>query len=619
MLLAPPPESFQTRQAGIEYAQNWAQTQGYAVTISASVRDIYVYLGCDKQGQYKNSHKLTAETRKRGVSTARAGCPFKLRLKAEGVSKWKLTVVNSDHNHAASTNPVTHAVQRRIDVATKDQILELARHGTKPAQIVPLLLQREDPIQITSKDVSNLLQTHRLLALHGRAPVEALVEWLEEQNWPHEVKKAVVNEGVDRLEGIFFAHPKGLELLRRFGTILVIDATYNTNQHRLPLLHFVGVTSSNLTFTAALAFLPDESTITYTWALSALRNMVPEWTPDVVVTDDDAALGAALHLTLTHQWSHIHCQWHVRQNVVKEARTRLLDEEEFQLFMSDFDEVRDSRTLSELSDARDRLEAAWSDKRPDLVDYVDAKLSSEHLWVAAYINRHPHMGARTTSRAEGAHATMKNYLHSRHGNLYSVSQALKNHFISQHSKIEKELADDMSKVPIGILGDRFYVNLSGNVSRHALRLIKLQDDAGRQAVDAASKRGDQAIESCSWTSCTITATMGLLCWHALATLRASGQPIPLSCIHPQWQTTAGLTEIRAPRLLDPLNPNQRKIAAAVTSTGRMLTAAELAHAKKKKAVRHCRNCHQAGHNVGRCPLPCGRCKSADHRINTCLI
>ncbi|KAE8219630.1 hypothetical protein CF326_g8915 [Tilletia indica] len=617
MLLPPPDdEAFDTKQEGLAYLQTWAQMEGYAVTTYASSKDVYLYIGCHKQGTYKNSHQLTDQIRKRKTSSAKSGCPFRVRLKVNHEGKWVTAVTNPSHNHPASTSPLAHAVQRRIDVATKYQIIELARQGTRPSRIVSMLVQRPIPLLVTSKDVSNLLQRHRREVLHGRAPAEALLEWLREQEWPHITKIAAVDTGVERLEGLFFAHPRGLELLRRFGTVILIDATYNTNQHRLPLLHMVGITSSNRSFTVALAFLPDETTMTYSWALSALQQLAPDWNPDVVVTDDDAALGAALLNTLTSPYAHIHCQWHVRQNVEKQARPRLLDQELFHQFMSDFDELRDSTTPERLTEARDQLEARWGDIRQDLVDYVDGKLSSEHLWVSFYVNRHPHMNSRTTSRAEGCHATLKQYLHSRHGNLFSVTQALKNHFVVQHTQIESDIANDNNKVPINILGDRFYVQVANTVSRYALRLIQAQDEMGRQAVESAQRSNETGVMRCT---CIITVTMGLPCSHTLSQLRANSQPIPLSSIHPQWRTDEGLQNVRFPRLLDPLNPEQRKVAAATKATGRLLTAAELAKAKARKQTRHCSNCMQAGHNCSRCPLPCGRCQSADHKVNSCLL
>ncbi|KAK0523644.1 hypothetical protein OC842_006079 [Tilletia horrida] len=98
------------------------------------------------------------------------------------------------------------------------------------------------------------------------------------------------------------------------------------------------------------------------------------------------------------------------------------------------------------------------------------------------------MGTRVTSRAEGAHATLKQYLHSRHGNLYHVAKALLNHFVAQHRAIEADMAGDLNKVPTVLIDDPSYIELTTNVARYALRLIKGQDEIAARNTDMI-KRG----------------------------------------------------------------------------------------------------------------------------------
>ncbi|KAE8245375.1 hypothetical protein A4X06_0g5717 [Tilletia controversa] len=479
-MLPPPQESFENSKAAQEYLQVWARAHGYAVVLSRSAKaGQYLYFICDKGGEYRNTRKIQDEDRQRKTSTRKAGCTFRANISGS-IDIWTITVTCPAHTgHDASNTTLAHPVHRRVDVASREQVLELVRHGSTARQIVPLLAQREPPLLVTSKDIANLIQSYRREVLQGRPPAEALLEWLEEQHWPHRTLLGAVSEKVQRLEGLFFAHPQGLKLLQRFGSVITVDATYNTNSHRMPLLHFVGLTSSNRSFTAALAYLPDETTLTYMWAFNALKELAPQFAPEVIVTDHDAALSAALLNTMPNA-AQILCQWHVRQNVEKFARPRLPNQAEYEQFLSDFDELRDARTLDRLQDQSDALRHEWQDAHPALVDYIDEKLSAEHLWVAAYIDRHPHMGNRVTSRTEGAHATLKRYLHTRHGNLFTATQAMQNHFVTQHNHIASDLANDCQKVPLNILGDPFFVELSKNVSRHVLSILKTQDEVARR-------------------------------------------------------------------------------------------------------------------------------------------
>ncbi|KAE8179523.1 hypothetical protein CF328_g9452, partial [Tilletia controversa] len=369
MPLQPPPEAaFDTKSSAIAYAQIWGGAEGYAVVTTSSAKGgRYVYLGCDKGGKYKNCRGLNEENRQRKSATSKVGCFFKLRLKNENDGLWHLVVVNAHHNdHEVSTNIIAHPILRRLDAVAKEYVLELSQHNTRPAQIVALLAQREEPIVVRPKDVSNFIQQHRREHLGGRAPAEALMEWLKEKNWPHRAQFHFVDAHTQRLGGLIFAHPRCLELLARFYTVLIIDATYSTNQHKMPLLHFVGLTSSNRTFTAALGFLEDETTATYQWALETLHQLVPSWKPGVVVTDHDAALTSAISSHLPTSVAHILCQWHVRQNVEKFARSRLQNEDEYQSLLSDFDELKMSRTCEELVASFQQFTEQWS-HQPDLV------------------------------------------------------------------------------------------------------------------------------------------------------------------------------------------------------------------------------------------------------------
>ena len=90
---------------------------------------------------------------------------------------------------------------------------------------------------------------------------------------------------------MFIAHPVSINILRAFPRVLIMDCTYKTNRYRLPLLEIVGVTSTNLTFSVALAYLEGESEGNYTWALSRLKTILEDgWVPSIIVTDRELAL-----------------------------------------------------------------------------------------------------------------------------------------------------------------------------------------------------------------------------------------------------------------------------------------------------------------------------------------
>ncbi|KAE8181014.1 hypothetical protein CF336_g9072 [Tilletia laevis] len=637
--MLPPPidTTFDSSDDAKAYQQTWAEAHGYALVTSRSAKGgRYLYFICDRGGEYRNTRKIQDEDRQRKHSTRKNSCSFRsrifLKVGTNGEEIWSIAVDCAEHSgHEASVSTLAHPILRRFDVASREQVLDMVRHGTSARQIVPFLAQRVPPLLVTAKDVSNLIQTHRREKLQGLAPSEALLDWLVEQKWPHRTLLTRISGETHRLDGLLFSHPKALKLLHRFGTVITVDATYNTNQNRMPLLHFVGLTSSNRSFTAALAFLPDETTMTYMWSFNALKEIAFDFAPDVIVTDADAAISAAILNTLPNS-AHVLCQWHIRQNVSKTARPLLQDEDEFQRFLHDFDTIRGAPTFDALEDAVDVLQNEWSDTFPALVHYIDLKLSAEHLWVNAYIDRHPHMGTRATSKTEGAHATLKKFLHSRHGNLFTVTQAVNNHFVAQHTHIASDFLNDRQKIPLPVLGDPFFSELTVNVSRYALNILKTQDELARRAAAKEKAREQQVVragdaelpeqslqESASSDSpcCIIPATMGLPCRHTMRLLHELELPLPLTSIHPQWRTAAGMDNPRLPRVLDPLLPRKKQGRPSTTSSGRILTGNEKAEQQHAKSKRRCRNCHQPSHDSAHCPQPCGKCQSTAHRLNQC--
>ena len=65
-------------------------------------------------------------------------------------------------------------------------------------------------------------------------------------------------DNTDVVHDLFWAHPGSIDLLYAFFRILIMDYTYKTNRYHLPLLEIMGVTSTNLTFSIAFAYIDTE-------------------------------------------------------------------------------------------------------------------------------------------------------------------------------------------------------------------------------------------------------------------------------------------------------------------------------------------------------------------------
>ncbi|TYZ63072.1 hypothetical protein PybrP1_006888, partial [[Pythium] brassicae (nom. inval.)] len=100
-----------------------------------------------------------------------------------------------------------------------------------------------------------------------------------------------------------------------------MDSMYRTNRYEMPLLHVVGMTNTNISFTIALCFLRSESQANYHWALSELRTKLgDEYAPGVIVTDRELALMNAVAISFPRA-KHLLCSWYIMKNISAKHKT----------------------------------------------------------------------------------------------------------------------------------------------------------------------------------------------------------------------------------------------------------------------------------------------------------
>ena len=95
-----------------------------------------------------------------------------------------------------------------------------------------------------------------------------------------------------------------------------IDNTYKTNRYRLPLLDFVGVTPTGMTFFARFVYLEGERVNNVVWALERFRGLFlrRDRLPIVIVTDRDLALMNAVKNVFS-ECTNLLCRFHIDKNV----------------------------------------------------------------------------------------------------------------------------------------------------------------------------------------------------------------------------------------------------------------------------------------------------------------
>lgn len=159
----------------------------------------------------------------------------------------------------------------------------------------------------------------------------------------------------DTVKDILWAHPTSIKLLHAFPRILIMDCTYKTNRYRLPLLEIVGITSTNMTFSVAFAYLESEREDNYSWALGSLISLMHrQLVPSIIVTDRKLALMNAIDRIFSTS-RHMLCRWHIGKNIVTNCKKYFETKQKWDLLVYEWNILVASETEDDFNRLLSRL------------------------------------------------------------------------------------------------------------------------------------------------------------------------------------------------------------------------------------------------------------------------
>jgi hypothetical protein len=224
---------------------------------------------------------------------------------------------------------------------------------------------------------------------------------------------------------IFFAHRRQLEAVKRFvsGFLLVIDGTFNTNDHRLPLLTMVGVLNTGETFPVAFSFCQSESRAAFDFVWESLREecFTPEIPPPRVILGDWAAGLIASIPQSFPECQFQGCDWHAVQAMIRKFRSEGYTKDEVEGYKNENGEWVEGlqalawKYVKSISQEELRL------NRQQFINILkpkDRNYISEHwqhlepyfIWL--YTKRYPNLGSTSSQRAESYHVVMREITNS---------------------------------------------------------------------------------------------------------------------------------------------------------------------------------------------------------------
>jgi hypothetical protein len=124
-------------------------------------------------------------------------------------------------------------------------------------------------LTLTAKEYYNSVRNEKLSTTNIKS-IKGLLVTLQEAGFIYrcrvdnkEDKDGIIN--VRRLEQIWFTHKDLIKSASRFmsGSLCIIDATFNTNKARMPLIIAVGVLNTGKTFPVAFSWCRSKSHESY--------------------------------------------------------------------------------------------------------------------------------------------------------------------------------------------------------------------------------------------------------------------------------------------------------------------------------------------------------------------
>ncbi|KAL5184722.1 Protein FAR1-RELATED SEQUENCE 6 [Glycine soja] len=178
-----------------------------------------------------------------------------------------------------------------------------------------------------------------------------------------------------------------LKLCNACNLVFLIDSTYKTNKYKLPLLDFVGVTPTGMTFFAGFAYLEGERVNNVVWTLEWFR---------VIVTDRELALMNAVKIVFP-ECTNLLCRFHIDKNVKAKCKSLIGQKNAWEYVMDAWGSLVDCPSEHQFNDCLKKFEIVCSpanNSLGDLCSFWDAMnnmITLQHTEIKASFETSTHV------------------------------------------------------------------------------------------------------------------------------------------------------------------------------------------------------------------------------------
>uniref|UniRef100_A0A0A9DU44 Protein FAR1-RELATED SEQUENCE n=1 Tax=Arundo donax TaxID=35708 RepID=A0A0A9DU44_ARUDO len=378
---------------------------------------------CQRSGKPRKSTKH---------STTMCGCPARMRVLRNKNGEYYVSIFVAEHNHelVESCDEKRHLHSHQsIDQATKDMVRYLRENNvslSKVRCIMGSVNGSMDNLTYSKKRLKTLCSkiAADLLANDMQKTFQSFIRMRDED--PNFVYSFQMDRKC-RIRALMWSSGNSRRMYSHFGDAVTFDTTYRTNIYNMPFGMFVGVNNHFQSVIYAGVLLTSESTKSFKWAFKAFVKMMGGKAPVTMLTDQCAAMGAAIREVLqgtVHRW----CKWHVLKKLL-ETLGHLFNNQDFQ---DEFNKVVNHMlTKEEFEKGWRALVAKYNlGKNPEITRAFEAR----SMWAKAWFTNDYCARMTSTQRSESANNVLKNFV-PRNSPL--------NLFVQQHNKLvsEQEKAD----------------------------------------------------------------------------------------------------------------------------------------------------------------------------------
>ncbi|CAL0332477.1 unnamed protein product [Lupinus luteus] len=539
---------FESHEAAYAFYKEYAKSAGFGTAKLSSRRSraskefIDAKFSCIRYGNKQQSDDAINPR-----PSPKIGCKASMHVKRRQDGKWYVYSFVKEHNHELlPAQAHFFRSHRSSDPLSNDVRMRRRKNSTGVSKLFSAY-QNVDCLE-------NFMKHHdkgRSLVLeagHAQLLLELFMHMQEEN--PKFFYAVDLNEE-HRLRNVFWLDAKGLEDFPFFSDVVSLDTTYFTSKYKIPVVLFIGVNHHIQPKLLGCALIADETIYTFAWLLQTWFIAMGERAPQVILTDQNEAIKAAVAAVLP-ETRHCFCLWHVLEKIPKHLQFLCSWHDSF---MEKFNKcIYKSWTEEEFEKRWWKLVDRFN-IRDD--EWVQSLYDDRMCWVPTFQRDISFAGLSTSSRSDSLNSLFDNYVRSDTSLKEFIEQyrviledrheeEAKANFDAWHETPELKSPSPFEKQMLLVYTHEIYRKFQVEVLGAAACHLKKENDGLTAAYTVKDFENNQSY-MVEWNtsnsdiscSCRSFEYKGYLCRHAIVVLQMSGVfSIPPKYILQRWTNAA---------------------------------------------------------------------------------